>query len=208
MMGATSGADQNQENVKPKRRIRNFLLDKRFQLGWVLRVVLAVSIIVSIMGYFLYDTVSDATDQMLVEVQDPAMTAIAWDLFREQAQADKAKTMWALIAWLVSIVVVLGVLTIISTHKIAGPVYKMRRLFSEIDGRNLQLWAKLRKSDELQEAFIDFDNMIRRIRENRREDIELLKEIHALIEHDENQRAAAEKLGALIASHEKSVKMD
>ena len=60
-MFSTAGPSSNPENKLAKRHVRNFLLDKRFQMRWVLRVVLAVSVVVVVMGYFLYGTVADAT---------------------------------------------------------------------------------------------------------------------------------------------------
>ena len=207
-MEATAGAGQKRDSEQPKRHLRNFLLDKRFQLRWVLRVVFAVSVIVMVMGYFLYKTVAEATDQMTTAVMGQALTDEAAKAFQEQAERDKAKTLLVLVGALCSIVVLLGGATIVSTHKIAGPVYKMRKLFSSIDGRNLQLWAKLRRADELQEAFVDFDNMIRRIREHRREDIAILKEIRASVDGTGQSGEAARKIDALIEGYEKSVTME
>jgi len=39
---------------KPKRKMRNFLLDKPFQLKYTLAVVLVSSVISAGLGYFLY----------------------------------------------------------------------------------------------------------------------------------------------------------
>ena len=55
---------------------------------------------------------------------------------------------------LFALVVVLSLLTIVATHKIAGPAYKMKKLFGEVEGRQLQLRAKLRKGDELDDIFL------------------------------------------------------
>ncbi len=206
-----STADMSQPNgqAKPKRHMRNFLLDKRFQLRWVLRVVLAASFIVAVMGYFLYRTVGEATDQMLAQkLGDPTLTQEAVEAYISQAEKDKKEVAKGLIGGLVFLVMLLGVLTIVATHKIAGPVYKMRRLFSTIDGRNLQLWAKLRKADELQEAFIDFDNMLRRIREHRQEDTQKLEAIFALLAEGKDNGQALKQLEEIIARFRASVKMD
>ncbi|MCP4604301.1 MAG: hypothetical protein GY847_27900 [Proteobacteria bacterium] len=194
---------------QPKRHLRNFLLDKRFQLRWVLRIVFATSIVVAVMGYFLYQTVGDATDQILAQkLGDPMLTEEAQNAFIKQAAEDKRETLMKLVAGLVLLVVVLGGLTIVSTHKIAGPVYKMRKLFGSIDGHNLQLWAKLRRADELQEAFIDFDNMLRRIREHRRKDTEELESIRSLIAQGKANEQTLKQIDDLITQYRDSVKMD
>ncbi|MCP4676898.1 MAG: hypothetical protein GY854_15555 [Deltaproteobacteria bacterium] len=208
-MGSTAEMSQPAAHAKPKRHMRNFLLDKRFQLRWVLRVVFAASVIVAVMGYFLYRTVGEATDQMLAQkLGDPVLTQEALEAYITQAEKDKREVAKGLIGGLVFLVLLLGVLTIVATHKIAGPVYKMRKLFSSIDGRNLQLWAKLRKADELQEAFVDFDNMLRRIREHRQEDTKDLESIRALLAEGKGNEQAIEQMEEIIARFHASVKMD
>ncbi len=208
-MTASERVSQYPEQPQAKRQIRNLLLDRRFQLRWVLRVIIFTSIIVAVMGYFLYRTVEDATDQMLVQkLGDPVLTVEAQEAFMKQADEDKLVTLGTLIGGLISIVLLITVLTIIYTHKIAGPVHKMRQLFLSIDGTNLQLWAKLRKADELQEAFTDFDNMIRRLREHRRGDIEELGAIRALVESNKEHSEIQEHLDGIIARYRDSVKMD
>ena len=99
-------------------------------------------------------------------------------------------------------------MTIVATHKIAGPAFKMRKLFSSINGAQLQIWGKLRKADELQEAFVAFDNMIRRIREHRRDDIEKLESIRGAIADGKADQETAAELEEIIQVYRDSVKMD
>lgn len=196
------------ERQKPKRHLRNLLLDKRFQLRWVLRVVIATSIIMTVMGFFLYRTVEHATDQMLAQqLADPMLTKEGFEAFVKQADYDKSITIFTIAAGLFSLVLLLGGLTIVYTHKIAGPIYKMRKLFATIDGKNLQLWGKLRNDDELQEVFVDFDDMLRRLRESRQDDTADLEKIRALVDKNEHSAKVLESLDQLIARFKDSVKM-
>ncbi len=197
-----------EKRVKAKRRLRNLLIDKRFQLRWVFRVTLAVSLIVAAMGYFIYLTVANSTDQMLMqkignvgELTDEAMKA-----FVDQAHADKMVTVWTLVAWLCGLVVFLGLTTIALTHKIAGPAYKMRKIFPLISGDNLRLWDKLRRGDELQEVFEDLADMLARLREHRRKDTEELELIRAKMGDAVDGETKA-RLDAIIARYHESVKM-
>lgn len=197
--------------TQAKRSMKNLLLDRKFQLGWVVRVVVSTTLIVSVMGYFLYNTVADANDQMLAQqLEDMTITPEAAKAFIKETQKEKSYTLFLLIGGLFSLVAVLGVFTVFSTHKIAGPAYKLRRLFSSIDGDHLQLWAKLRKADELQETFVEFDEMLRRIREDRRRDLAILEEIRtelSSVDADERDRAV-EKIEQFINRYKDSVKMD
>jgi nitrogen fixation/metabolism regulation signal transduction histidine kinase len=208
-MEATSQPSQQNDGPPAKRHVRNLLLDKRFQLRWVLRVVLATSVIVAAMGYFLYGTVSDATDQMLAQkLGDINLTAEAMDAFLHQNEQDKLITFWTLLAWLVLLVVLLSSVTIVLTHKIAGPVYKMRKIFASIHGDQLQTWAKLRRGDELQEIFVAFDDMLVRLREHRRTDIEELKKIKDLVEETNESSEVSAGLDTIISRYMESVKME
>jgi nitrate/nitrite-specific signal transduction histidine kinase len=208
-MNAMARSNEHPGSGKGQRKIRNFLLDKRFQLRWALAVVLATAIIVAVMGYFLYRTIGDSTDQILVQkLADPILTKDAINAFFRQADSDKRVTLLILLAGLVSLVLLLGGLTIIYTHKIAGPVYKMRKLIASIDGKNLQLVVKLRRADELQEVFVDFDNMFRRLREHRRDDIKEMEAIRSMFEKGEDKEQAVARLDNLIKMYQSSVAMD
>ena len=208
-METKAQTETSPKQEKPKRHLRNLLLDTRFQLRWVLRVVIATSIIMAVMGFFLYRTVGQATDQMLAQqLADPTLTTEGFEAFVKQSEYDKRVTLFTIVGSLVTLVLLLGGLTIVYTHKIAGPIYKMRKLFSTIDGKNLQMWAKLRNDDELQEAFIDFDNMLRRLRESRQDDISDLEKIRALVDKNEPSENLLESLDQLIARFDDSLKMD
>lgn len=189
-----------------KRHIKNYLLDKRFQLRWVLRIVIATIIIVAIMGYLLYQTVADATDQILAQkLGDLSLTRTALDAFLQQNARDKAQAFWMLGGGLAGLVLLLAAVTIVLTHRIAGPVYKMRKLFATIDGDHLRLSGRLRKSDELQDAFSDFEKMIKRIRDHRRADIETLVSLRDFSKEGVDSKEVAKRLNDLIVRYQKSV---
>jgi len=200
--GITSGAPA-------KRRMKNYLIDRGFQLGWVIRAVVAATAIVSVMGWFLYRTVVAATDQMLADkLADVDLTEAAVRAFIEQAARDKTATLLMLVGGLLLLVLLLSLLTIVVTHKVAGPLYKMKKLLAGIDGGNLQLWARLRKGDELQDAFREIDEMLRRLREARLKDIEDLEAARADIGAADGTRRAAERLQRMVERYRDSVKMD
>jgi hypothetical protein len=192
-----------------KRQVRNYLLDRGFQLGWVARVAVTAAVIVSVMGWFLYGTVADATDQLLADkLADPDLTEVAVQAFIDQAERDKLFTLALLSGGLFLLVLLLSLGTIVVTHKTAGPVYKIKKLLAGIDGDHLQLWARLRKGDELQDAFQELDGMLRRLREARQGDIAELEAALAEIAGAGTAPGAAERLERLVARYRASVRMD
>ena len=59
----------------------------------------------------------------------------------------------------------IGLLGIYFTHKVAGPVYKMKRLLRQVGQGNLRVEARLRKGDELQDFFDAFTQMVAGLRD-------------------------------------------
>ncbi len=193
---------------KPKRHIRNYLIDKNFQLGWVLRVTLVTAVIVGIMGYFLYGTLAESTELMVMQAMaQEGMSPAAQEAFIKQADSDKTHTLLTLGGGLVGLVILLGLMTIVATHKIAGPAYKIRRLLSGIDGAHLQLWAKLRKGDELHQVFQEFDDMVQRLREARHQDVKELESIRGELLAGGASTETLERLDKLLDGYRSSVKM-
>jgi len=86
-----------------------------------------------------------------------------------QAQQDalvhQQRTMlFTLVGALALMVFVIGVLGIYFTHKVAGPIYKMKLLLNQVADGRLNVNAKLRKGDELQDFFDVFAHMVDNLR--------------------------------------------
>ncbi len=69
-----------------------------------------------------------------------------------------------IIAGLGVLVVCVGIAGIVFTHKVAGPIFKMKRLIRQVGEGKLVLREKLRKGDELQHFFEAFENMVNDLR--------------------------------------------
>lgn len=206
-MEATSQERSNQAQVK--RKIRNFLIDSRFQLGWVFKVAVVTAFVVGIMGYFLYGKLAESTDLIVGQaLAAEGLSPDAQQAIIEQAPHDKMVALIVLGAGLIGIVVILSLLTIVATHKIAGPAYKIRKLFLNVDGDHLQLWAKLRKGDQLHDVFTAFDDMLRRLRESRRHDMEILESIINASSEEELSPSQQEKIKAILKKFSSSIEMN
>jgi len=66
-----------------------------------------------------------------------------------------------------ALVLLVGAGSIVATHKIVGPVFRMKRLLREVADGRLNEPAPLRKGDELQELFEEYDRMVRAQKERR-----------------------------------------
>ncbi len=198
-----------------KRRLRNYLLDARFQLkltGYIIAIALAVSFTI---GIFLWTTsrkllreaevavearsraaetskeLSNATlsNELLARFDDPAFEqqlkekSAAIDAQYEQEHqallAQRAelvrrqRLVWlTLVGCLVAFVVFIALASIVATHRIVGPLFRIRRLVNQVRGGKLTLPAyALREGDELKEIFEDLTQMVQAIRTWEAEDL-------------------------------------
>ncbi len=80
----------------------------------------------------------------------------------------------ALVVGLSVLVVLIGLLGIYFTHKVVGPICKIKRLLSQVGEGKLNFEGKLRKGDELQDFFDVFSSMVEKLKMRQAAEIELL----------------------------------
>lgn len=71
----------------------------------------------------------------------------------------------SLVGGLALMVLLIGLLGIYFTHKVAGPIFKMKKLLKRVGEGNLRVETRLRKGDELQDFFDAFAQMVASLRE-------------------------------------------
>ncbi|HEY8091665.1 MAG TPA: hypothetical protein VIF09_27555 [Polyangiaceae bacterium] len=87
----------------------------------------------------------------------------------------------SLVGGLALMVVMIGLLGIYFTHKVAGPIYKMKGLLKKVGRGSLRVEARLRKGDELQDFFDAFTQMVSGLRDMEKRQLDDLdKAIDAL----------------------------
>jgi len=119
---------------------------------------------------------ADKQDERL-KAQQQALEGQATAL-REQAASltDKQHIMLVTLVGALSLLVVLiGFAGIFVTHKVAGPIFKMKRQISDVGEGRLKIPGKLRKGDELVEFFETFETMVVNLRQRQEEEIAKLE---------------------------------
>ncbi len=122
----------------------------------------------------------------------------------EQAKnlkAQQKKTLNIIVGGLVLLVVAIGIIGIVFTHKIAGPVFKMTRLLTKVGEGQLKVSSGLRKGDELVDFFRAFTRMVDKLRERH---VDSMTRIESVIESlqgevDESKLAPLRQLHAEMA---------
>jgi len=162
---------------KRQRKLRNYLLDRRFQLKYTSMVVVVTVAVASTLGYVAYRFSSQQTDALTAQIaaQPDLDEQTAADLERFARQEDR-KIRNAIIAGVALLTLALGIMGILVTHRVVGPAYRMRRLFEGIGEGKLRVTTGIRKGDELQELYRSFAEMVESLRDQRSEEIAQLEE--------------------------------
>ena len=93
-------------------------------------------------------------------------------LSQQQATIHQQNTMLtSLVAGLALLVVLIGILGIYFTHKVVGPIYKMKMLLRQVGDGKLNFYGKLRKGDELQDFFEVFAQMVEKLKDRQRREV-------------------------------------
>jgi hypothetical protein len=107
--------------------------------------------------------------QTQLEAQAAALRKQSQDLTSRQ------RTIFTtLVAVLSLLVVLIGFAGIVVTHKVAGPIYKMKRQIKSVADGHLQVPGQLRKGDELVDFFEVFREMVVSLRKRQEQEIALL----------------------------------
>lgn len=183
----------NAANVKYKRSFRNYLIDSRFQLKYTSFILVAAIAISAVLGVFLWRTSGEVVaESQQVVVESMKVSAVVKMTIKddyadspelgkrfteESAQQDKKITdqqealvrqqhtmLYVLVTALAVMVFVIGVLGIYFTHKVAGPIYKMKLLLKQVADGKMSVSERLRKGDELQDFFDVFAAMVDNLR--------------------------------------------
>jgi hypothetical protein len=89
---------------------------------------------------------------------------------------DQQRTMiLSLVAGLTLLVLLIGLLGIYFTHKVVGPIYKMKLLLKQVGDGKLNFQGKLRKGDELQDFFVVFEGMVDKLKARQAEEVATLE---------------------------------
>ncbi len=207
----TSTTSSSRPSSPYKRRVRNYLLDSRFQLryaGFLVAVAIGIS---AVIGSVLYATARAMVHESAKVVEEsrkaseeskkvsfvsrmnvrelaPDNPDLVAEFDREsdaydRAIADHQKAvvvqqeslirrqrcmMASLAGGLALMVVLIGLLGIYFTHKVAGPVFKMNLLLKQVGKGDLRVATRLRRGDELKAFFDTFTQMVSALRDRER----------------------------------------
>ena len=153
-----------------KRKLSNYLLDKRLQLRYVLFVTILSGIIAGALGYLIYHQSATASDTLARAMDDPLFAEVKQTAMAELHSEDRV-LVYKMIGLGIGLIVILSAYLVIMTHKVAGPLYKVSLYFDKMaDGRIGKVTA-LRKGDMLQDFYGNFREMHEAVRTRMQSDV-------------------------------------
>jgi methyl-accepting chemotaxis protein len=145
-------------------RRRVYLIDKRLQLrftGLVVALVVVYSLFLGGATYLNYKISCIVFDN--TSLYDAAV--------EQSIRAEGRKTLITTTVFLVINGLVVGLVFVVLTHKVAGPLYRIRRHIAEIQGGRLPQRIMLRKGDELGHVANGVNEMTESLRAAAQQDV-------------------------------------
>ena len=153
---APTAAPSAAPRPKYKRKLSNYLLDKKLQLRYVLFVTVLSAVIAGVLGWLIYvqrhsasaSIEHDLGMEFHTEMQD----------ISNKLDAEDRMLIYKMIGVGVGLVVILSAYLTIMTHKVAGPLYKVSMYFERMADGKLGRVTPLRQGDMLQDFYQAFSD--------------------------------------------------
>jgi nitrogen fixation/metabolism regulation signal transduction histidine kinase len=162
-----------------KRKLSNYLLDKRLQLRYVVMVTAVSALISGALGYLIWLQETEASSDVVTAVDsafgdDAEIKAEIHDNMVGRTEGDDRDLILRMAGVGLGLMTVLFAYLVVMTHKVAGPLYKVSRYFDEMSAGRLGPVYSLRKKDMLQDFYDKFRDMHESLREQHKLDLEAI----------------------------------
>jgi methyl-accepting chemotaxis protein len=174
-----------------KRKLSNYLLDKKLQLRYVLIVTVLSGVIAGALGFMIYQQRRAASESIEKDLAALTQKDTSQDQFQEQIASDLASEDQALVYKMVGVgiglVVILSLYLILMTHKVAGPLFKVSMYFERMADGRLGVVTPLRKGDMLVDFFTSFKEMHDAVRTRAQDDVATMDKAMQALRDAQNQ---------------------
>lgn len=188
---AATGSLPQGPRPRYKRKLSNYLLDKKLQLRYVLFVTILSGVIAGALGYLIYQQKRAASESIEKDLQALTQADSSQEDFQEHVASgleheDRA-LVYKMVGVGVGLVVILSLYLLIMTHKVAGPLYKVSMYFDRMAVGRLGVVTPLRQGDMLQDFYTSFKEMHDALRARAQADASTLDAALATLRDSQNQ---------------------
>jgi hypothetical protein len=162
-----------------RRRLANYLLDKRLQLRYVVVVTLLSALICSVLGALIYRQEERASAFLEEDLKALTDGDASLSDFQVEVAQDMESRDHLLVGKMIGagfgLVLILSVYLLVMTHKVAGPLYKVSMYFDKMSVGRFAVVTALRRGDMLQDFYSSFQEMNVAMRARMLSDLELME---------------------------------
>jgi signal transduction histidine kinase len=165
---------------KKQRRMRHLLLNRRFQLKYTAMIVGIASLVSIVLGVYLMEMIRENSRMLKLEAEFDEVL---------QAQLSDADTRVAavLIGSFLFFNIVLAVMAVFVTHKMAGPIFVMQRYVRELGQGKLPKVRKLRRGDEFVELVDTMSETVKMLEASTRREVASMEHVLSVLDSEHSQ---------------------
>lgn len=152
-----------------KRKIRNYVVNRSYQLRYMMIIVVLCATLLSVLGYYWYSEMKVASDIVEVNVIATMREGLARSVQEDIARHDQVRILILVGAGVLLCLVIAG-FTLIFTHRVAGPLYVLNRYMEQITAGRLASVRAMRKGDSIPGFFNSFQQMSASLRKQAGQD--------------------------------------
>jgi hypothetical protein len=172
-----------------QRHLRNYLLDRDYQLRHALLLVGLSALLTAALGAVVRHYMGLVTRLVEVRALDPTDTLAP--LILREMRAQDMRVLLVFSGFSIVLLAVLFVYSIVFTHRVAGPLHKIAGYMGHIRDGKLGHVYELRRGDQLRPFFECFRQMHEALGDRARTEIDDLQRAEALIAEGRPAEAAA-----------------
>ena len=174
------------------------IVDRQFQFKYTGIIVGIAAAISLVLGYFLWKSYVEMNEVIDLASLSPEVN--------DKLNSDDARFVFTItLGFLVAEVAVLGVMGLLITHRVCGPIFVLQRHMDTISGGTYPTTRPLRSGDEFRGAFESFTKMIDSLRKRDADDLDRLMAVLAAAKTAGVPAAEQQALEKLIAEREERV---
>lgn len=180
------------EGAIHKRKMKNLLLNRRFQLKYTAMVVGVASLVSVVLGMFLVSTVRENSRMLQLDAEFDAA-------LQSQLGESDARMILVLVLAFVIFNLVLAIGAVLITHRMVGPVFVVRRYVQEIGEGRLPRLRKLRPGDEFVDLVDSVAQAIRALEARTRSEVQVYERVLSALPEGGTSGPARAELEAILS---------
>ena len=157
--------------MKVKNRRKRLIISSGLQFRYVGGVLFAMLFVSLVVGYFIYQNIWNVLlNESRYNDWSPFLNAV-------KDQTDRQIFFGVAIS-----IILMMVVSVYMSHKIAGPLYRLKKCFLDVAKGDLSFEIRLRKGDELTDLVDDFNGMMHSLKGMVDADRQKVKDIRQKVE--------------------------